>query len=148
MNSSSFNEEENIEEKYFYVSLEDIDDEKEVTNGASIVIDDDSLTHSLFSMYSILYSKIYVPDPSHFVHTSLIDGAQPNDFQDVYLAKSSLIYVIPLNLLYLMCFSISSFFLGINTQSLLEDCEHLIMPIHHSDFYTYQFSPVVHNFLV
>ena len=62
------------------MSLKDIDDEKEVTDGANIFINNDSLTHSLFSMYSILDSKIYVPDPSNFVHTSLIDGAQPNDF--------------------------------------------------------------------
>ena len=68
------------------LSLEDIDGEKEVTDGDSIVIDDDSLTHSLFSMSSILDYEIYVPDPSHFVHTSLIDSAQPSDFQDVFLA--------------------------------------------------------------
>ena len=52
-NASSFNQEANIEEPYFSASLkvEDIDsssydvvDEKEVTNGDSIVIDD-SLTH-------------------------------------------------------------------------------------------------------
>ena len=80
MNASLFNQEANIEEQYFSVSLEDIDDEKEVKDGYSIVIDDDSLTHSLFSMSSILDSEIYVPDPSHFVHNSLIDGAQPSDF--------------------------------------------------------------------
>ena len=80
LNASSFNEEANIEEKPFSVSLEDIDDEKEVTDGDAIFIYDDSLTHSLFSMYSILYYEIYVPHPSHFVHTSLIDGAQPSDF--------------------------------------------------------------------
>ena len=56
------------------MSLEDTNEEKEVTNGASIFIDVDSLTHSLFSMYSILDFDIYVPHPSHFVHNSLIDG--------------------------------------------------------------------------
>ena len=43
------------------MSLEDTDDEKEVTHAAYIFIDDDSLMHSLFSMSSILYSDIYVP---------------------------------------------------------------------------------------
>ena len=88
---------------------------KKVTYGAAIDIDDDSITHSLFSKSPILDSKIYVPDSSHLVHASLIDGAQPSDFQDVCLATSSLICVIPLTLLDLMCFSISSFFIGINT---------------------------------
>ena len=97
-NASSFNEEENIEEKYFYVSLEDTDDEKEVTDGYSIFIDD-SHTHSLFSMSSILDSKIYVPDPSHFVHTSLIYGVQPNEFYDFSLAISSPISFFPLAIL-------------------------------------------------
>ena len=87
--ASSFNEEANIEEQYFYVSLEDTDDEKEVTDGVVIVIDDDSLTQSLFSMSFILYSEIYVPYPSHLVHNSLIDGVQPSDFWDVFLALSS-----------------------------------------------------------
>ena len=32
-----------------------------------------------------------------------------------------------------MCFRISSFFLGINTQSLLEDCEHLILSSFHTE---------------
>ena len=59
------------------------------------------LTHSLFNKSPISYSEIYVPDPSHFVHTSLLDGAQPSEFQDVFLAKSSplvsyhLPYLIP-----------------------------------------------------
>ena len=114
-NASSFNEEANIEEQYFSVSLEDTDDEKEVTDGASIVNDDDSLTHSLFFMSSIIDYEIYVTDPSHFVHTSLIDGAQPSDFQDVFLAISIPISVFPLILLDLMFFYISSFVLGINT---------------------------------
>ena len=52
-NASSFNEEANIEEQSFSVSLEDTDDEKYVIYGVSIVIDDDSLTHSLLSMCSI-----------------------------------------------------------------------------------------------
>ena len=73
-NASSLNEEENIEEQSFSVSLEDTDDEKEVTDGVVIVIDDDSLTHSFFSVYSILNYEIYVPDPSHFVHNSIIYG--------------------------------------------------------------------------
>ena len=59
-------------------------DEKEVTYGAADDIDYDPITHSLFSQYPILDSEIYVPDSSHLVHTSLIDGAQPNDFQDVF----------------------------------------------------------------
>ena len=58
----------------------DTNDEKEVTYEAAIDIDDDPITHSLFSKYPILDSEIYVPDPSHFVHTSLIDCAQPSDF--------------------------------------------------------------------
>ena len=48
-------------------------DEKEVTNGDSISIDD-SLTHSVFSMSYIMDSKIHMPDLSHFVHASLLDG--------------------------------------------------------------------------
>ena len=58
-------------------------DKKEVTNGAAADIDYDPITHSLFSMSSILHSEIYVLDPSHFVHTCLIDGAKPSDFQYV-----------------------------------------------------------------
>ena len=117
-NASSFNQEANIEEPYFSVSLEgdfsccDTIDEKEVTYGAAADIDIfyDPITHSLFSKYTILYSEIYVPDSSHLGHTSLIDGAQPSDFQDVCLDTSSFICVIPLTLLDIMCFSISSFF--------------------------------------
>ena len=50
-NASSFNEEANIEEPYFPVSLEgdfsscDTIDEKEVTYGDSIDINDDPITH-------------------------------------------------------------------------------------------------------
>ena len=55
-------------------------DEKEVTYGSAADIDYDPITHSFFSKYPILDSKIYVSDPSHFVHTSIIDGAQPSDF--------------------------------------------------------------------
>ena len=82
MNASSFNQEANIEEPSFSVppKVEDIDSsshdavgEKEVTNGAAIAIDD-SITHSVFSMSSIMDSKIHMPDPSHFVPTSLLDG--------------------------------------------------------------------------
>ena len=106
--ASSFNEEANIEEPSFSMSLEgdfsscDTNDEKEVTYGTAIDIDDDPITHSLFYKYPILYSKIYVPDPSHFVHISLINGVQPSDFQDVCLAKSSPISVIPLKILDIM----------------------------------------------
>ena len=138
-NASSFNQESNIEQPSFFVSLEgnfyscDTSNEKEVTYGDYIDIYDDTFTHSLIYIYHILYSNIYVPDPSHFVHNSLIDGAQPNDFQDVCLATSSLICVITLTLLDIMCFIISSFFLGINTQSLLEDCEHLILSSFHTE---------------
>ena len=109
----------------------DTNDEKEVTYGAAIDIDNDPITHSLFSKSPILYFEIYVPYYSHLVHTSLIDCAQPSDFQDFCLATSSLICVIPLTLLDLMCFGISSFVLGINTQSLLEDFEHLIISSFH-----------------
>ena len=92
-NASSFNEEANIEEPSFFVSLEgdisscDTIDEKEVTYEAAADIYYGPITHSLFYKSSILDSKIYVSDPLHFMHTSLIDGAQPSDFQDVCLAK-------------------------------------------------------------
>ena len=85
MNASSLNEEANIEEPSFSVSLEgdfyscDINDEKEVTYGDATDIYDDHITHSLFSKYPILDSEIYVPHSSHFVHTFLIDGAQLSD---------------------------------------------------------------------
>ena len=94
-NASFFNQEANIEEPSFSGSLEveDLDsssddavDEKEVTNGAYIAIDD-SLTHLVFSMCSIMDSEIHMPDLSHFVHASLLDGVQPNEFRDVCLAK-------------------------------------------------------------
>ena len=104
-NASSFNQEANIEEPSFSVSLEgdfsssDTNNEKEVTYGAAVDIDYDPITHSLFSKSPILDFEIYVPDSSHLVHTSLIDGAQPSNFQDVCLTKSSLICVIPLTLL-------------------------------------------------
>ena len=90
-------------------------DEKEVTYGAAADIYYDPITHSFFSKYHILDSEIYVPDYSHLLHTSLIHGGQPSDFKDVCLATSRLICVIPLTLLDLMCFSISSFVLVINT---------------------------------
>ena len=106
-------------------------DEKEVRYGAAADIYYDPITHSLFSKSPIIDSEIYVPDSSHLLHTSLIDGVQPSDFQDVYLATSSLICVIPLTLIDLMCFIISSFVLGINTQSLIKDCEHLILSSFH-----------------
>ena len=53
----------------------DTNDEKEVTYGAYVDIDDDTITHSLFYKSLILDSEIYVPDPSQFVRTSLIYGA-------------------------------------------------------------------------
>ena len=60
-------------------SSHDVVDEKEVTNGAAISIDD-SLTHSVFSMSSSMDSEIHMPNLSHFVHSSLLDGAQPSEF--------------------------------------------------------------------
>ena len=95
-NASSFNQEANIKEPSFSVppEVEDIDssshdavDEKEVTNGDSIDIYYVPITHSLFSKSLILDSEIYVPDSLHLLHASLIDGAQPSDFQHVFLAK-------------------------------------------------------------
>ena len=83
LNASYFNQEANIEDPSFSVSLEvedldsssyDVVDKKEVTNGAIIVIYD-SLTHSLFSMTSIMDSKIHMLDLSHLMHASLLDGA-------------------------------------------------------------------------
>ena len=70
-NASSFNQEENIKLPSFSVPLEvedldsssyDVVDEKEVTNGAIISIDD-SLTHSVFSMSSIMDSEIQYARP-------------------------------------------------------------------------------------
>ena len=77
-------------------------DEKEVTYGAAADIYYDRITHSFFSQYPILDSEIYVPNPSHLLLTSLIDGAQPNDFQDVFLAISHPISVFPLTILDIM----------------------------------------------
>ena len=73
-----------------------------------------------------------MPNSLHLLHASLIDGAQPSDFQDVCFATSILICVIPLTLLDLMCFSISFFVLGINTQSLFEYFEHLLPSSFHT----------------
>ena len=53
-----------------------------MTNGASISIVGDPLTHSVFSMSSIMDSEIHMPDLSHLVHASPLDGAQPSDFQE------------------------------------------------------------------
>ena len=58
-----------------------------MTDGDSIDIDNDPLTHSVFSISSILYFEIHVPDLSDFVHTSRIDGAQPSEFLIVFLAR-------------------------------------------------------------
>ena len=82
-----------------------------MSNGASIAIDD-SLTHSIISMSSIMDYETHMPDLSHFVHASLLDGAQPSDFQDVNLANSSSFSVLPLTILDPMCFCSSSFVLG------------------------------------
>ena len=60
----------------------DSNDEKEVTHGIYVDIDGNPLIHSFFSKSPILDFEIYEPDPSHFVHTSLINDAQPNDLQD------------------------------------------------------------------
>ena len=60
---------------------------------------DDSLTHSVFSMSSIMDYEIHMLDLSHFVHASLVDGAQPSDLQGVFLAKSSIFSVFPLTIL-------------------------------------------------
>ena len=84
-------------------SSHDVVDEKEVTNGAAISIDD-SLTHSLFSMNSIMDYEIHMPDLSHLVHASFLDDAQLSDFQDVCLSKSSPSIVFPLTILDPMCF--------------------------------------------
>ena len=84
-------------------------------------------------MSSIFDYEMFVLDPSHFVPTSLIDGAQPSDFQDVFLATSSPISVIPLTIIDLMFLCISSFVLGINTQSLLEYFEHLLLSSFHTE---------------
>ena len=68
------------------LEVEDIDsssydsiDEKEVTNGAAIAIDD-SLTHSMFYMSSIMDFELHMLGLSHFVLASLLDGVQPSDF--------------------------------------------------------------------
>ena len=107
-------------------------DEKEVTYGAASDIDYDPITHSFFSKYPILDSEIYVPDPSHFVHTALLDGAQPSDFQDLCLAKSSPSNVFPLTILDPICLCSSSFVLGTHSQSLLEDFEHQYLSSSHT----------------
>ena len=82
-----------------------------MNNGAAIDIDD-LLTHSVFSMSSIMDSEIHMLDLSHFVHSSLLDGAQPSEFHDVCLAKSSPFSVLPLTILDPMHFCSSSFVHG------------------------------------
>ena len=57
-----------------------------MTNGDDISIDD-SLTHSVLSMSYIMDSEIHMPDLSHFVHASLLDGAQPGDFLGCLLSQ-------------------------------------------------------------
>ena len=106
-----------------------------MNNGASIVISiDDSLTHSVLFVSSIMDYDIHMPYPSHFVHTSLLDGAKPSDFMDVFLAISSPLSVTSLTILDPMRFSNSSFVLGINPdQIILEYFEHLLpSPFHTS----------------
>ena len=103
-----------------------------MTNGDAIAIDD-SLTHLVFSMSSIMDSEIHMPNLSHVVHTSLYDGAQPSDFQGVCLAKSSPFSVLPITILDPMRFYSSSFVLGTHSQSLLEDFEqHYLSSLHSS----------------
>ena len=90
------------------------------------------LTHLVFSMSSIMDSEIHMPDLSHFVHASLLDDAQPSDFQDVCLAKSSPFSVFPLTILDPMGFYNSSFVIGTHSESLLEDFEHHYISSLHS----------------
>ena len=79
MNASFFNQEANIEEPCFSISLKvevysysyDIDDEKEVTNGATIDIVYDSLKNSVFSMSYIIDFDIYMPYLSHLLPSQL-----------------------------------------------------------------------------
>ena len=99
-----------------------------MTYGADIDINDDPITHSLFFISPILDSEIYVPDPSHFVHTSLIDGAQPSDFQDVFLAKSSPSSVFPLTILDPMCFAAPPLFLALILRASLKIMNITIFP--------------------
>ena len=73
-----------------------------------------------------------MPNLSHLVHTSFLDGAQPSDFQDVCLAKSSPSSVFPLTILDPMCFCNSSFVLGTHSQRLLEDFEHHYLSSSHT----------------
>ena len=98
LNASSFYQEANIEEPYFsvYLEVEDLDsssydanNEEGVTNGASISIVGDSLTHLAFSISSIMDYKIHMLDLSHFVHASLLDGVQLSDLYDVCVSFSS-----------------------------------------------------------
>ena len=91
-----------------------------MTNGATIGIDY-SLTHSVFSMSSNMDSEIHMPDLSHFMHSSLLDGVQPSDFQYVFFTKSSYFNVLPLTILDPMHFCNSSFVLGTHSQGLLKD---------------------------
>ena len=93
-------------------------------NNGDVISIDDSLTHSVFSMSSIMDFEIHMPDLSHYVHASLLDGVQPSEFQDSCLANSSTFSVFPLTILDLMCLCSSSFVLSTHSQSLLEDFEH------------------------
>ena len=102
-----------------------------MTNGASISIDD-SLTYLVFSMSSIMDSEMHMLDLSHFLHASVLDGAQPSYFQDVFLANSSPFNVLPLTILDPMRFCSSSFVLGTHSQSLLEDFEHHYLSSSHT----------------
>ena len=81
---------------------------------------------------SIMDYEIHMPNLSHFVHASLLDGVQPSDFQNVCLAKSSASIVLPLTILDPICFCSSSFVLGTHSQSLLEDFEHQYLSSSHT----------------
>ena len=133
------------------LEIEDLDsssydsvDEKEVTNGAAIAIDD-SLTHLVFSMSSIMDSEIHMPDLSHLVHASPLDGAQPNDFQDACLAKSSPSSVLPLTILDPMHFCSSSFVLGTHSQSLHEYFGHHYLYSSHTSTIEYSLPVYSHE---
>ena len=58
----------------------DTNDEKELTYGDFDDIYYYHIIHSFFSKYPILDYDIYVLYPSHFLHTSLLDGTQPSEF--------------------------------------------------------------------
>ena len=119
-NASFAYQEADIEEPSFYVSLDvedtdsssfDVVNEEEVTNGYSIV--EDSLTHLVLSISSIMDYEIHIPNLSNPVHTSRVNDAQLSVFLDVCSSRSNIIYVLPLTILdlmfiYISCRNISS----------------------------------------